>query len=135
MAKYGSDDIVLEFDSTEGGSLSAITQYITGINGINIEALLEEGTTFGDSWVEQLFTGIKQMGDITLDGQYDDTASTGPNVVFIGIGQTRTFKITYGSTKTTSVETIIKSYNRTPVRKELTKFQVVLSPTGAPTEA
>ena len=135
MSRYGSKDLKIEFDSTEGGSLADMSNYITSINGVSIEAILEEGTAFGDTWLEQLFTGNKQMADITLGGFYDDTATTGPNAVFVGIGETRSLKVTWGSTKTTAVETIIKSYARNPAVKTLTKFQVVLSPTGTVTEA
>jgi hypothetical protein len=132
--KYGSKDLVIEFDNSSG-TLVDITQHVTAINGVNIEALLEEGTTYGDSWVEQLFTGVKQLADITVDGFYDDTATTGPHALFNDLGATRTFKVTWGGSKTTSVETIIRNYNRNPVRKELTKYQVTLAPTGAVTEA
>jgi hypothetical protein len=130
VAKYGSSSLVIEFDNS-GGTLVDITQHVTGINGINIEAILEEGTTYGDSWVEQLFTGVKQVPDITIDGFYDDTASTGPNALFNDVGATRTLKLTFGGSNTATVETVIKSYARNPVRKELTKYQAVLAPTGA----
>lgn len=136
MAKYTADDIVIEFDNA-GGSLVDMSNYVMECNGINLEAILEESHALGDAWVEQLFAGLKRVGDITLSGMYDDTATTGPDVIFNSIGNTtsRTLKITWGSTKTTSVETIIKSYNRIPARGTITKFEVVLVATGAVTEA
>ena len=134
MAKYGSKDLKIEVDNSSD-TLVDLSQYITGINGVTVEAILEEGTAFGDTWVEQLFTGNKQTSAITLDGFYDDTASTGPDVILNALGSTRTLKVTWGSTKTTSVEAVITSYSRNPVRKELTKFQCVLTPTGTVTEA
>lgn len=140
MAKYGSNSLVIEIDSTEGGSLTDISQYITDIDGVEVEALLQESHSFGDAWFEQLATGIRRMNPITLGGFYDDTASTGPNAIFVNVqdspaDQTRTFKITWGGTKTTTVEVWIQKYRRAPVRNELTRFQVTLVPTGSVTEA
>lgn len=134
MAKYGSDDVVIEVDNS-GGSLVDLSQYIDTINEINISAMIQESHAFGDSWVEQLYTGVKMTAPITIEGFYDDTVTTGPNAILNSLGDTRTFKITYGSTKTTSVETVITSYVRRPVRGELTRFTCTLTPTGAVTEA
>lgn len=139
MAKYGSNSVVVEVDSTDGGSLVDITQYVLSINGVVVEKLLEESHTFGDSWFESLQVGLSRMDDIELEMFYDDTASTGPNAIFniatVTHAVSRTLKITYGSTKTTSVETFIMRYSRLPSRGALTKARVVLRPTGAPTEA
>lgn len=134
MAKYGSDDVVIEVDNS-GGTLVDLSQYIDTINEINISAMLQESHAFGDSWVEHLYTGVKMTAPITIEGFYDDTSTTGPNAVLNSLGDTRTFKITYGSTKTTSVEAVITSYVRRPVRGELTRFTCTLTPTGAVTEA
>lgn len=134
MAKYGSDDVVIEVDNS-GGTLVDLSQYIDTINEINISAMLQESHAFGDSWVENLYTGVKMIAPVTIEGFYDDTTTTGPNAVLNSLGDTRTFKITYGSTKTTSVEAVITSYVRRPVRGELTRFTCTLTPTGAVTEA
>lgn len=134
MAKYAASNIVIEVDNS-GGSLVDMSQHVQEINGIDIEAVTEESHTFGDSWVEHLFASLKRTADIVLTGMYDDAATTGPNVIFNSLGDTRTFKITYGSTKTTSVEAIITKYTRMPSRGALTKYSVTLRPTGAVTEA
>lgn len=111
-----------------------MSAHILSVSGFVVEALLEDGTVFGATWVEQAATGNKQSPDITMTGFYDDTASTGPNAVFNDVGATRTWKATWGGTNTSSVETIIKSYARNPVTKTLTKYTVVVTPTGAVTE-
>lgn len=138
MAKYGSNSLVVEFDNS-GGTLQNMTQYVTSINGIDIEAVLEESHTFGDQWFESLATGLRKVNDVVIGGFYDDTASTGPDVIFGAVADlpsvaSRTLKLTWGSTKTTSVETLILKYTRKPVKNELTKFEVTLRPTGAVTE-
>lgn len=139
MAKYTFANLKVEFDNS-AGTLVDMSQHITSINGINISAELEDAHSVGDSWAEKIFAGLRSVDDITIGGFYDDTAATGPDVIFNDVGcvgttgGTRTLRVTYGSTKTTSVETIIKSYTRSPARGEVTKFEAVLTPTGAVTE-
>ena len=139
MAKYGSVNAKVEFDLV-GGTLQDMSLYITSVGGIEIEALTEESTPFTTAWATALATGNFKMADVELEGYYDDTATTGPDVVFNVLSNgpaavTRTLKITYGSTKTTSVETLIVKYARTLARNGITKFKVTLRPTGAITEA
>lgn len=136
MANYNSSNIVVEFDVSDGGSLGVMTPYVREISVADVNIVLQESHSFGDSWVEFITTGIKKMEKITLKGFYDDTASTGPNVVFNSqAGASRSLKITWGSTKTTSVETLIESYKRMPQLNSNTMYEVVLQPTGAVTEA
>ena len=127
MAKYGSPDTVIEFDNS-GGTLVDVSNYILEASEIMIEGLFEETTAFGDDWVEQTPVLIKNVQDITLSMFYDDTATTGPDALFNAVNDgPRTLKVTWGSTKTTSVETYIKSYGRQPIVKGLTKARVVLT--------
>lgn len=138
MAKYGSPSIVIQVDDS-GGVVRDVSQYILEEVAVAIEALLEESHAFGDSWREFLATGLRQLGDITFGGFYDDAATSGPHVVFSGVHDapataTRTITVTWGGGKTTSFEALIKSYTRRAVRGALTKFTAVMSPTGAVTE-
>src|SRR5688572_31875270 len=101
---------------------------------------MEESHAFGDSWFESLATGMKQMADVVLGGFYDDTATTGPDALFVTTASGpstsgTTLIITYGSTKTTSVSTFIVKYRRTLALGKLHGFEVTLRPTGAVTEA
>ena len=140
MAKFGFDDLTVEFDNSSG-ALQNMSQYVDEVGGLDVEATLVESHTAGDSWAEMLFAGLKKASEVTLSGFYDDTATTGPNAIFNDIGceatasGTRTLKLTWGSTKTSSVETIIKNYRRRPAKGNLTRFEVALVPTGAVTEA
>ena len=139
MAKYGAANTKVEFDLV-GGTLQDMSPYVTSINGVDIEAITEESTPFTQAWAQALATGNFKMADVELEGYYDDTATTGPDVVFNVLASgpaavTRTLKVTYGSTKCTSVETLIVKYVRAPARNSITKFKVTLRPTGAVTEA
>lgn len=141
MAYYGSDDIVVDMDSTAGTTVN-ITQSVLEINGVDVEAMLEESHTMGDSWVEQLYTGLRKANEITLKGFFDDDSDTGTDFMWNDPGNTktsgggtRTLKILFGGTKSFSTEVWIKNFRRLPSRGALTKAEVVLAPTGTVTEA
>lgn len=117
-----------------------MTAYVTSIGSVEIESLLEESHSFGDAWFESLATGVRRMSDVVLGGFFDDTSSTGPDAIWNAVADgptatSRTLLITWGGSKTTSVEVLITKYSRTAVRNELTKFEVTLTPTGTVTEA
>ena len=134
MAKYGSPSVVISFNGT------TITQYVTDINNIDVESILEETHTFGDTWFESTAVGMKKAGDIKLKGFYDDTATTGPNALFVTTASDPTtaavnLVITYGSTKTTTIPVLIQKYSRMLDRGKLHKYEVTLQPTGTVSEA
>ena len=135
MARAGFGDLKIEFDNA-AASLVDMSTYITTVNGMEREALLQELTAAGDDDERWGIVGVNKVAPITLSGFFDDTASTGPDVIFNAIGNatTRTIKFTWGGTKTSSVETIIRKYMRKPTRGELTGFEVELQPTGIVTE-
>jgi len=141
VAYYGSDDVVVDMDSTAGTTVN-ITQSVLEINGVDVEAMLEESHTMGDSWAENLYTGLRKSNEITLKGFFDDDSDTGTDFMWNDPGNTktsgggtRTLKILFGGTKSFTVETWIKNYRRLPSRGALTKCEVVLTPTGTVTEA
>ena len=136
MARYGYGALKIEFDNASD-ALQDMSQYIMDTPpSFEREALIEEITAAGDSDEAHAAVGVSKVAPITMGGAYDDTVTTGPDVIFNAIGNTttRTLKVTWGSTKTSSVECIITNYVRTPGRGELTKFTVTLQPTGAVTE-
>ena len=134
MAKFGPSDIVINVDNS-GGTPVDMTQFIDEQSVLDIEGIIEEAHSFGDSFAEHLFTGIKRAGGITFGGFYDDTSSTGPDAVFNAQGDTRTVAITWGSTNITSFEAIITNYTRTPGRNASTRYSVTFMPTGTISEA
>lgn len=139
MANSIPSGIKIEYDNA-GATLVDITQHVLTINDIEVESLIEEKHSFGDSWEEHLPIGIGRMAPVELSGLYDDTAATGPDSLFANrvpetpASATRTLKITLVGTKTVSVETYLVSYKRSPDRGALTKYTARLQPTGAVTE-
>lgn len=136
MSRYGSPDLKIEIsDGVEGaGELQDVSADILDFNGIDLEAVTEESHGFGDDWVKHAFTGLSKGSDITIKGFYDDTTSTGTDALFNRVGVQTELKVTWGGTKTTTVDVLIKSYKRQPSRGELTKFECVLMITGEPAE-
>ncbi len=134
MAKYGFDDVVFQIDDDEGGSLVNLSQYLQSISGIGIEAVLEEGTTAGDSWVEQLFTGLKQGDDITLVFFFDDTSSTVEATFANSVGETRSISVADGG-ETATGEVIIRKKTKQMARGTVTKLTVIVAWTGAISES
>lgn len=137
MAKYGPDDLTIEVDDDEGGSLDDISGHVDTINGLELSALLEQSNTFGDSWVEQLFTGVKQASPVTLEGFYDDGAGADtPKSMFNNsVGETRSVRLTWGGSSTSSFEAILSAYSRSASRDGSLRYSATLTPTGAVTEA
>lgn len=134
MAKYGSPSVTIEWDSND------ITQYVTDINNIDIESVLEESHTFGDAWFESLAVGIRKAADIKIKGFYDDTATTGPDALFVVTAAgpstaTKNLVVTYGGSKTTTIPCLVQKYSRMLDRGKLHKFEVSLQPSGAIVEA
>ena len=139
MAKRGSNEVVVEYDNA-GGTLVDITQHVLELSSLDVEIVLEDSHSFGDSWAEALAVGLRKLADVTIMGFYDDAASPAPDALFQGniptgpASTSKTLKITFGGTKTLSVETFIAKYRRIPKRGEITKYEVVLRPTGTVTE-
>ena len=120
--------------SDNAKQLVDLSSFIDTVNELGIEALLQEGHAFGDSWVKQLYTGIKQGQAVTVEGFYDD-AEGGPDEVLNDVGATRQVETNWGGTKKSTFDAIITNYVRKPVRGELTRFSCTLTPTGEITEA
>lgn len=135
MALYGSPNFKFGITSASGSTtIVDISGYIDTINGLKVNAMTQETHGFGDSWVEHTFTGVRSMDDITIGGFYNDAAATGPHALLgntTQVGASRAAETDYGSSVIQRVGVLIVSYQRTPTRNELTRFEAVLRPTGA----
>lgn len=129
MARYGPADAAVTYAS------QAIAD-CTVISDIDVEALLEEITPIGSAWETHAAVGVKRAGEITLEAPYSDDANNlRDKADDTGLGGTATLLITFGSTKTFSVSTVLKSMKRQIRRGAITHFSVTLQPTGTVTEA
>lgn len=121
------------------GTPVEITDYVMSINDIDVENISEESNPFGVVWKEHKLVGLGQMPIIEIGGLYE-TIANGPQALFGGrvpegpAVAKRTFKIVWLTGYTTSVETNLLTYRRSPDRNGLTKYTVRLEPSGAVTE-
>jgi hypothetical protein len=135
MSMYGSPSSKVEFDVTVGGALQDVSAQVTSISDIAKKAGMTDITGFSTGFPAHTFTAFSEYDDVTMTGPYDDAATTGSAAVFDKVGETRTLKVTYGGTKTTTGETIIISFKKKVVAKLQTLFEVVVRFTGTVTEA
>ncbi len=142
MAKYGFNNAQLKITAASTtGSFLDISNYIDTISGLDMEAMVQDSHAMGDSWAESLFTGTKRFNTFTIEGFYDDVATSGPHVLFgapNSLGNERVIKFspdgpTPGTANAIKSDVIISKYMTKPTRNELTRFTLTLVPTGAVT--
>lgn len=132
MAKYGSPDLKIEVDNA-GGTLVDLSAYIDDDIKFDVEAMMEELLAYSATWPTQVAVGVKKASDINLGGMFDDTATTGPHVILNAVGATRSVKITWGGSNTSNFEAVIKTYSIKGSKGGMTRYEAVLTPTGAVT--
>jgi len=145
MAKYSSPNLVFEMAVSDGGAMTTgFSQYITKFGEINVSRPLIESTPFGAAIAQYLVSIFKKYEPFTIEGYYDDTATSGPDAV-LNIGRitnstTRQFSLTIGGSKTitangTTGGVWIVSYKRTFNVGEYHGYSCELQASGTITEA
>lgn len=122
MTQYGTADGAFTWNS------KTLTPYITTqFPTVEETQETEDVTPLGGTITVQAFTKLMTYGEVTIGGQYDDTATTGPEVVIGGGCRARTLGtmvITWGGGKNTSITNVgIKSYRRIQAKGALTQFE------------
>lgn len=131
MAKSTSSVAAFKIEASVGaGTLTDMTSYVTAIGSAKIDGNFEDTTPFGATFATQGYTGFKTGSDFTVQGFYDDTATTGPDAVFKGIGDLRNVEIDWNGSKKTTGSVLIKSYERLPKVKAFTRYTATLTWTG-----
>jgi len=148
MAKYSSPNLSFEIARTDGGALtSGFSQYITKFGEINITRPLIESTPFAASIAQYLVSIFKKYEPFTVEGFFDDAATTGPDAV-LNIGKYanvayRQFILTLGGSKTITGDGVagtggglwIVNYKRTFNVGEYHTYSCELQATGTIVEA
>jgi len=134
---FGSTSLTISYDDAPGGVLRAMTNAVTDIGGISIESMQADTSAFGDIWGESTPTGFRTVDEVSIKGFYDDTAVSGPHVVFREVDDspadaTRTLVVVFGGTNGTfTIETRLKKYTILGKNKGLTEYEAVVKPTGS----
>jgi hypothetical protein len=125
MAKYGSGSVTVTMDDS-GGTPQTITPYVQTMGGLKIEAITQQTNPFGTTAEAFTPVGVFKSIDIPITGFFDDTATSGPHVVFKTISSTvaaasRTLVVVTGG-GTFTVECLVTSYEVMPKNNNLTEY-------------
>ena len=133
--KYGSASASITIDD-HGGTPRDITAHVTAIAGLKIEEITEENSPFGMANQRNTPVGKQKFGPVTITGNYDTTATTGPHAVFSTLETTpqdasRTLVIVPGDGKTLTVEVMAVAYEPVLSNGKLTGYQATVEQFGA----
>jgi hypothetical protein len=135
MAKYVGKDFALSFAG------QVMTAHILTINGFDVEAVNVDGKPFGTAYPKPVPTGDVNYSDIEVSGLYDDTAVSGPDVVFRQnmptgpASASSALVLTWGSTKTSTGSAYCVKYTRKATKNQVTEYTATLRWNGQVTEA
>jgi len=134
VARVGWDVLAISLDNPT--SPADISAYVTEIDGLEREMVLQDVTAAGDDDEAHAPVGLKRAGQVTLRGPYDDAAASlnGVALNLVGVVASSTLLITWKSGKTSSVECFLSKISRKPSKGAFTQVEVVLQTTGAVTE-
>lgn len=112
--KQGSAQATVTMDD-HGGTPRDITAHVRTIGGLKITQITEENSPFGVAYEKNTPVGKQKMGPVTITGDFDTTATTGPHVVFstletLPTDSTRTLVVVPGDSKTLTVEGYVTEY-------------------------
>jgi hypothetical protein len=128
--KHGSSELTVAYDDA-GGTPRTITNFILDMGGMKITSHTDPSTPYGASVMAKLPTGVSEIADMTLEGFFDDTATTGPHTV-LGApdtnpqGATRTLTVVVGNAKTWASEGYLLSYEVLAKAGNLTRFRATI---------
>ena len=137
MARRGPAVITVSIQASPGGTVQQIKNFVQ--NGITAKdmSIIADRTPVGVDWMERTPIGVRDSEPVTIQGDFDDTATTGSHAIFqIAAADVspdsagREIVVNYGGrTWTRSVH--VESYAVMGTTTDIQKFEVVLSPTGA----
>lgn len=136
MGVLGADVVRIDVTTTSAtGSFRDISQQVTDWTGFNFEANLQESHAMGDAWREFLYSNFRMINEITFSGFYDDDTSTGVRGIFFNstdAGAERVAKLRFGTTNSyIKFDYLIRRAEILPTRGELSRFNIVVQPTGS----
>ena len=134
MAKYGSADASITIDD-HGGTPRDITGHVLSIGGLKITEITEENSPFGVAYEKNTPVGKQRFGPVTIEGNYDDSATTGPHVVFGTLetspgDATRTLDVSPDGTKHLSGEGYVTEYELKMNNGKLTGYAATFVQAG-----
>ncbi len=132
--KYGSSSATVTIDD-HGGTPRDITAHVLSIGGLKISHITEENSPFGANYEKNTPTGKQKFGPVTIGGNWDTTATTGPHVVFSTLetlpsDSTRTLVVVPGDLKTLTVEGYVTEFEPIMNNGKLTGYTALFVQAG-----
>jgi hypothetical protein len=134
--KYGPSSVTVTLEDGPGGTARNIENFI--LNGISAKDMSEmmETHALGDAWKERTPIGIKDGEDITLEGIWDTTATTGTHAVLGTVDDGpqddgRELVVVFGDAKTWTRDVRLAEYEVVADLGSIQQFRALLTPTGA----
>lgn len=134
MAKFGSKDAVVTIDD-HGGTPRIITTNVRTIGGLKISQITEENSPFGVAYETNTPVGKQRMGPVTIEGDFETTATTGPHAVFSTLetspsDATRTLDVSPDGTKHLSGEGYVTDYELVLNNGKITGYKATFMQAG-----
>jgi len=132
--KYGSASAVITLDD-HGGTPRIFTPNVLTIGGLKITQITEENSPFGMANEQNTPVGKQKFGPVTIAGNYDTTATTGPHAMFSTLettpqDATRTLVISPDGVKNLTVEVYAVEYEPVLTNGKLTGYSATLMQAG-----
>lgn len=133
--KYGPASVTVTLEDAPGGTARNIENFL--LNGISAKTISQmmETTGLGDGAKEQTPVGVKEYEINTLEGVWDTTATTGSHAILKDVDDDpnddgRELVITYGDSKTFTIDVRLMSYEVLAENGSIQKFRAEVLPTG-----
>ncbi len=133
---HGPAEVSVSLENAPGGTPKDIHNFI--LNGITAKdiARMMQSDALGDVWEEHIPTGKKAAEPITLEGLWDTTATSGTHAIMKDVDDDpnddgRELVVTFGDSKTWTVDVRLTSYAVVASNDSVQKFIAELQPTGA----
>ena len=131
MAKYRvGGNLVVKIDDS-GGTLRDLSAYVEWVSpvGVLVEAI--DVTVFTDT-EQRTPAGVERAQEFTIEGLFDDTASTGPDAVLSGIvGKVGSYQVGKPGSRVFSGEALCLEYGVTGRVGGAIRFQARFRKDGA----
>ena len=128
---------VIKWDASVGGALTVMSPYVDSISAVGRAFANLDVTGFADS-AERIIVGIEESQEFTIEGAYDDAATTGPDdILATAVGGLLSFEYspigTASGDRKFNCEVLVLSYMVVSQVKERINYATVFKMDGSMT--
>ena len=134
--RHGSAEVTFSIDDPTNNP-RAMAAYLDVIGEQKIASTMDAVLMFGAAWEGACPTGVRKYEPFDVEGFFDDTATSGPHVVFQPDydpqGAPRDIVVVFGNSKTLTGTCFVTGYSVGPKAGKLTRFKASIQPTSTAT--